>query len=83
MEIAKVKPDLQIEFPLTARNWLSAETELAVFVGRDTLILKKIKIPKLSTIAERATENEMTLDEIVAEVHQYRKEKREKQEQCQ
>ena len=76
MEIAKVKPNLQIDFPRKVRDWLSSETELAIFVERDTLVLKKIKIPKLSTIAERSMEKEMPLDEIVEEVHRYRKEKK-------
>lgn len=78
MEIAKVKSDLQIDFPLKVKNWLSSETELAVFVERDMLILKKIKIPKLSTIAEKNIENVPPIDEIVAEVHRYRQERREK-----
>jgi len=78
MEIAKVKPDLQIDFPANVKNWLSTETELAVLMEGDTLILKKIQIPNLSTIADRNDEDELPLDEIVKEVHRYRKNKKEK-----
>ena len=80
MNIAKVNPDLQIDFPPKVKDWLRSETELAVFVEHDTLILKKISVPKLSTIADRAIESEMTVDEIVEEVHRYRKEKKEKKQ---
>jgi hypothetical protein len=76
MEVARVKPNSQIEFSQKIRKWLKSERELAVFVEGDTLILKKIKIPKLSSIADRASEEEMPLSEIVEEVHRYRREKR-------
>ena len=36
----------------------------------------RVRSPRLSAIAERADENEMSMDEIVAEVHRYRQEKR-------
>ena len=76
MNIAEVNPNLQIDFPPKVKDWLSSETELAVFVEGDTLVLKKVKIPTLSTIAERSSEREMPIDEIVEEVHRYRKNKK-------
>ncbi|MBP7962446.1 MAG: hypothetical protein KBG20_08775 [Caldilineaceae bacterium] len=36
----------------------------------------RVRSPRLSDIAERADENEMSMDEIVAEVHRYRQETR-------
>ena len=55
---------------------LTAKEELAAFWEGDTLILKRINGPVLSTIAERNPEEEMPLDEICEEVHFYREEKR-------
>jgi len=50
---------------------------LAIWVEGDTLILKKLPPPRLSEVAERAPDDEeMPMDEIVAEVHRYRQEKR-------
>lgn len=76
METAKVRADLQIDFSQKIRKWLQEETELAVYLNDDTLILKKITVPKLSSIAERETDGEMPLEGIAEEVHRYRKEKR-------
>jgi len=56
VEVVKVKSNSQIEFSQKIRKWLQPEKELAVFVAGDTLILKKIKIPKLSSIADRSTD---------------------------
>jgi len=78
MEVARVKSNMQIEFSQKIREWLKSERELAVFVEGDTLVLKKIKIPKLSSIAGRTTAEEMPLSVIVEEVHRYRREKRER-----
>ena len=78
MEIAKVKSNFQIDFSTNVKNWLSTETELAILIEGDTLVLKKIQIPKLTTLADRKDEVEMPLEEIVEEVHNYRIEKKEK-----
>ncbi|MFQ5865369.1 MAG: hypothetical protein ACE5IW_09100 [bacterium] len=76
MEIAKIKPNLQIEFSDKIRMWLKTEKELAAFLKGDTLILKKIHIPDIVSIAERNSKEEMPLSEIVEEVHRYRQEKK-------
>ena len=76
MEVAKVNADLQIDFPSKVKEWLQAESELALFLEGDTLILKKITLPKLSSLAERKSGVEMPLEEICEEVHQYRREKK-------
>ena len=76
MDVAKVNADLQIDFPSKVKKWLQATSELAVFLEGDTLVLKKINLPRLPGIAERTSGSEMPLEKITAEVHQYRKEKR-------
>ena len=76
MELAKINSDLEIEFPSSIKKWLSAESELAVFLQGDIMVLKKIQIPPISTIAEQKAGQEMALAEIVEEVHRYRDEKR-------
>ncbi len=76
MELAKVNANFQIDFPPAIKEWLQAESELAVFLVGDTLVLKKIHAARLSSIAERASGAEIPLAEIVEEVHRYRKEKK-------
>ena len=74
MEVAKVNADRQIDFPSKVKEWLQAESELALFLEGDTLILKKITLPKLSSIAERKSGVEMPLEKICDEIRQYRME---------
>lgn len=80
METAKVNEDLQIEVSEAIKNWLSAKEELAAFLEGDMLILKKIRPPQLSSIAEKGPREHMPLEEISTEVHRYRKEKRSRKE---
>lgn len=75
MELAKIGANFHIDFPPTIREWLRTESELAVFLTGDTLVLKKIHAPKLSDFAARVATGEMPMSEIVAEVHRYRDEK--------
>jgi len=79
MEIAKVYPDLQIAFSPKIKKWLRSESELAVFLQGDTLVLKKIALPKLSSLAKRSPKEAMPMTAIVKEVHRYRKEKKSRQ----
>ncbi len=66
-----------VVLPPSVVEWIGDERELSLFIEGDTLILKKMRIPRLSEIATRAPEDdEIPLEEIVAEVHQYRREKR-------
>jgi len=78
MEIAKIYPDLQIAFSPKVKKWLRSQSELAVFLQRDTLVLKKVALPKLSALAKRSPKEEMPLTAIVKEVHRYRKEKKQR-----
>jgi len=66
----------KITLPPLVANWIGAAGELSLFIEGDTLILKKMRVPSLSEIAARASDEEMPLEEIVAEVHRYRREKR-------
>jgi hypothetical protein len=75
MNAVKVK-DGAIELPPSLAGWLGDLKELSLFVEGDTLIFKKIQSPKLSEIAGRLEEDEISMDEIVAEVHRYREENR-------
>lgn len=76
METVKVANG-KIELNLRLVKWLQPDSELAVLTQGDTLILKKLRLPRLSAIAERAPQDTpMPMEEIAAEVHQYRREKR-------
>jgi len=58
------------------KEWLKPGKQWALWVEGDTLILKKVHPSRLSDIALRSPEEEMPLEEVVAEVHRYRREKR-------
>lgn len=58
------------------REWLKPGEQWALWEGEDTLILKKVLPARLSDIASRSPEKGMPLEEIVAEVHRYRQEKK-------
>jgi hypothetical protein len=64
--------DGRLDLPHAVVNWIGTAHELDLFLEGDTLILKKIQPARLSEIALRVLEDEMPMDEIVAEVHQYR-----------
>lgn len=74
LNAVKVK-DGSIELPSYLAGWLGDLQELSLFVEGDALIFKKIQLPKLSEIASRVEEEELSMDEIVVEVHRYREEK--------
>jgi hypothetical protein len=75
MEAVKVI-DGKITLPPSVVNWIGVTDEFSLFIEGDTLILKKMRAPILSEIATRASDEETPLEEIVAEVHRYRREKR-------
>ncbi len=70
--------DGKMVLPMGSKEWLQPGDGLVAFIEEeDTLIIKRLRSARLSQIAERApNEPEMPLEEIAAEVHQYRKEKR-------
>lgn len=76
METLRIR-DGKIALPSRLLRWLEPNQELVAIVQGDTLILKKLRAPRLSEIASRSpTDVEMPLEEIAKEVHLYRQEKR-------
>ncbi len=69
--------DDKIVLPKELQGWLkSGERLLAIWEG-DTLILKRLTVTPLTEIAQRAVDEPTPpLEEIAAEVHRHREEKR-------
>jgi len=66
-----------LELPTEVLEWVRPDDELMLFIEGDSLIFKKVRPPRLSELAGRASSDvEMPLQEIVDEVHRYRREKR-------
>ncbi len=76
MKAVKVQGDGSIKLPKEIMRLFPKASELAVWTEGDMIVLKRLRPLKPSQIAERAPEEEMPLDEIVAEVHRMRREKR-------
>jgi hypothetical protein len=53
-------------------------SELAVWTEGDMIVLKRLKPLRPSQFAEREPEEEMPLEEVASEVHQMRREKRQR-----
>ncbi len=71
--------DVDVDMRQLATRVRSAYGKLPVVIAQVTATPVpeyRVRSPRLSDIAERADENEMSMDEIVAEVHRYRQEKR-------
>ena len=64
------------KLPKEVLRLFPSASELAVWTEGDMIVLKRLRPLKPSQIAERASEEEMPLEEIAAEVHQMRREKR-------
>ncbi|MGA9349160.1 MAG: hypothetical protein WBW48_10190 [Anaerolineae bacterium] len=66
-----------LELPAEVQNWVRPDEELMLFIEGDSLILKKVRPPRLSELAGRAPGDvEIPLQDIVDEVHRHRREKR-------
>ena len=76
MKAVKVQTDGSIKLPKEVLRLFPSASELAVWTEGDMIVLKRLRPLKPSQIAERASEEEMPLEEIAAEVHQMRREKR-------
>lgn len=76
MKAVKVQTDGSIKLPKEVLRLFPSASELAVWTEGDMIVLKRLRPLKPSQIAERASEEEMPLEEITAEVHQMRREKR-------
>ena len=78
MQTLKINKDGTLIIPKALKEFLKDSNKLVWLKEGDTLIIKRINPPKLSEIADRAKETPVPLEEIVKEVHAYRKEKRQK-----
>ena len=76
MQIVKINRDGTLVIPKSLRSIFKPSSKVVCFAEGDTLILKKLSPSPLSEIAKRRKENPIPLEEIVEEVHSYRKEKR-------
>jgi len=73
MQTLKVKSDGSILLP---RSIFKPQDKIAFICEGDTLILKRLNLPKASEIAKRAKGKPLSLKEIVKEIHLFRKEKK-------
>ena len=76
MKAIKVRPDGSIKLPQELLQLFPRASDLGVWTQGDMIVLKRLHPIPPSQIAERLPEEEMPLDEISAEVHRVRKEKR-------
>ena len=76
MKAVKVQTDGSIRLPKEMLRLFPRASELAVWTEGDMIILKRLTPLKPSEIAQRAPDGEIALEEIAAEVHQMRREKR-------
>ncbi len=76
MKAVKVRSDGSIKLPRELLQLFPRASELGVWTQGDVIVLKRLRPISPSQIAERVPEEEMPLDEIAAEVHRLRKEKR-------
>ena len=78
MKAIKVRADGSIKLPQELLRSFPATSELGVWTQGDMIVLKRLQPIPLSQIAERIPENPPSLEEIAAEVHQLRAEKRQR-----
>ena len=76
MKAVKVQPDGSIKLPRDILRLFPSASELAVWTEGDMIVLKRLRPLKPSQIAQRVPEEEMPLEDIAADVHQMRREKR-------
>ncbi len=76
MQAVKIQADGSIKLPKEILRLFPTASELAVWTEGDMIVLKRLRSLKPSQIAERAPEKEMPIEEIAAEVHRMRREKR-------
>lgn len=78
MQTLRIEKNGILVMPKSLHTVFKPSDKLAWFIEGDTLIIKKITLPKLSEIAVRVKEKPLPLKEIVKEVHACRKEKKNK-----
>jgi hypothetical protein len=76
MQAVRIDEDGAIRLPKTVLRRFPRQSELLVLSEGDTIMLKRMKPLKPSDLPRELPGEEMSLEEICAEVHAYRKEKR-------
>jgi bifunctional DNA-binding transcriptional regulator/antitoxin component of YhaV-PrlF toxin-antitoxin module len=76
MNETRVQIDGTIRLPKSVAKLFGPTDKLAVWALGDTIVLKRVSPARVSSIARRAPERTMPLDEIVKEVRAYRRENR-------
>jgi hypothetical protein len=76
MDTLTLRPDGSIRLPREVRDRLGDPSEWAVFMKKDTIILKRLAPVKLSHIAERLPASGPPLQEIAADVRHFRRGRR-------
>ena len=76
MKPLKIQADGSLKLPPEILQRFPKASELAVWTEGDMIVLKRLKPLRPSQFAERESGEEMPLEEIAAEVHQMRREKR-------
>lgn len=75
MKALKIQSDGSLKLPPEILQRFPKASELVVWTDGDTIVLKRLRPLNPSQFAEREPEEEMSLEEIAAEVHQIRREK--------
>ena len=78
MKAIKVRADGSIKLPQEGLRSFPVASELGVWTQGDMIVLKRLQPIPLSQVAERVPEESPSLEEIAAEVHQLRFEKRQR-----
>jgi hypothetical protein len=78
MKAIKVRADGSIKLPQEVLRSFPVASELGVWIQGDMMVLKRLQPIPLLQIAERVPEESPSLEEIAAEVHQLRFEKRQR-----
>ena len=76
MKAVRIRADGSIKLPQEVLRSFPTASELGVWTQGDVIVLKRLQPIPPSQIAERVPEETLSLEEIAAEVHQLRAEKR-------
>ena len=76
MKAVRIRADGSIKLPREVLRSFPNASELGVWTQGDVIVLKRLQPIPPSQIAERMPEETIPLEEIAAEVHQLRTEKR-------
>jgi len=80
MQVANLTQEGMLKLPREITKTFRQGGDFIVTAYGETIILNPIRIPEVTEIAERFPDSkeEMSLEEISDEIHQYRQEKRQK-----